>query len=130
MIPAALRRNALIVWGADGAAWLDRLPALIDTLTADWDLDIGEPFVLSYHWVAPAVRADGTAVVVKLGVPGRGHLVVEAAALREYDGQGAVRLLAFDEPAGRCSWNEPTPVRRPARSCPAMTRGRPMPPSR
>jgi streptomycin 6-kinase len=100
VIPAALRRNALIVWGADGAAWLDRLPALIDTLTADWDLDIGEPFVLSYHWVAPAVRADGTAVVVKLGVPGRGHLVVEAAALREYDGQGAVRLLAFDEARG------------------------------
>lgn len=100
MIPATLRRNVLTVWGADGANWLGRLPALIGTLAVDWKLHIGAPFALSYHWVAPATRADGTAAVLKLGVPHRGHLVVEAAALREYDGHGAVRLLGFDEDRG------------------------------
>lgn len=100
MIPVTLRRNVLTVWGRDGAAWLDRLPTLVDTLAANWELDIGEPYVLSYHWVAPATRADGTAAVLKLGVPRRGHLVVEAAALRTYDGAGAVRLLAFDAEQG------------------------------
>ena len=58
MIPARLRRNAVDVWGTAGAAWLDRLPELLDTIAADWDLDIEEPFVLSYHWVAATTRAD------------------------------------------------------------------------
>ncbi len=100
MIPARLRRNAVDVWGTAGAAWLDRLPELLDTIAADWNLDIAEPFVLSYHWVAATTRADGTAAVLKLGVPHQDHLAVEAAALREYDGAGAVRLLAFDEARG------------------------------
>lgn len=100
MIPATLRRNALTVWGTDGAAWLDRLPAVIGALARQWRLDLGEPYLLSYHWVVPATRADGTPAVLKLGVPGRGHLAVEAAALRAYDGAGAVRLLAFDETRG------------------------------
>jgi streptomycin 6-kinase len=65
-----------------------------------WDLDVGAPYALSYHWVAPATRADGAPAVLKLGVPGADHLAGQAATLRHFDGHGAVRLLAFDEARG------------------------------
>lgn len=97
-VPAVLERNVLGVWGADGASWLAGLPALRDDVARAWGLTLGEPYPLSYHWVAPATRADGTASVLKLGVPGADHLPVEAATLTCWGGAGAVRLLAY-EPA-------------------------------
>ena len=58
------------------------------------------PFAnLSYNYVAPAFRADGTAAVLKLGVPQEGFLT-EMEALRLYDGQGMVRLLEADNGLG------------------------------
>ncbi|GAA4454063.1 aminoglycoside phosphotransferase family protein [Phytohabitans houttuyneae] len=97
-LPAVLERNVVGVWGAEGAAWLAGLPALRDRVARTWGLTLGEPYPLSYHWVAPATRPDGTAAVLKLGVPGADHLPVEAATLECWDGAGAVRLLAY-EPA-------------------------------
>jgi streptomycin 6-kinase len=98
-IPPALRRNVVGNWGAAGVQWLSRLPALVEQVAREWDLGIAEPYALSMNWVAPATREDGTAVVVKLGVPD-GHLRHEAEALRAYDGYGAVRLLASSEDGG------------------------------
>jgi streptomycin 6-kinase len=112
-LPAVLERNVVGVWGAEGEAWLAGLPALRDRVARAWGLALGEPYPLSYHWVTPATRPDGTAAVLKLGVPGADHLPVEASTLECWGGAGAVRLLAY-EPA--------TPARRPARSCPAGTR--------
>jgi streptomycin 6-kinase len=58
------------------------------------------PFApLSYNYVAPAVRADGTEAVLKLGVPHR-ELVTEIEALRLYDGRGMARLLEADADRG------------------------------
>jgi streptomycin 6-kinase len=84
------------VHGADGRAWLDRLPILLAACARQWDLSIGPPFAnLSYHYAAPALRADGTAVVVKLCAP-TGEFTREAEALRIFDGLGAVQALAID----------------------------------
>jgi streptomycin 6-kinase len=94
----ALVRNVVGVWGADGERWLAGLPALRAEVARAWELRLGEPYQLSYHWVAPATRADGTPAVLKLGLPGADHLPVEAATLECWDGAGAVRLLAY-EPA-------------------------------
>ncbi|MGN9913074.1 aminoglycoside phosphotransferase family protein [Phytohabitans sp. LJ34] len=98
MSTTALTRNVLGVWGADGARWLAGLPATRAEVARAWDLRLGDPYPLSYHWVEAVTRADGTPAVLKLGVPGADHLPVEAATLECWAGAGAVRLLAY-EPA-------------------------------
>jgi streptomycin 6-kinase len=99
-IPPRLERNVVQTWGAAGERWLADLPTLVAAVASDWELDVGAPFALTYHWVAAATRADGTAAVLKVGLPEPGHLAVEAAALDAYRGRGAVRLLAHDARRG------------------------------
>ncbi|MCB9138332.1 MAG: aminoglycoside/hydroxyurea antibiotic resistance kinase [Caldilineaceae bacterium] len=82
-----------------GAAWLDALPALLDEYAAALGLTLEPPFPLSYNYVAPARRSDGTRVVLKLGVPNP-ELTTEILALTRYAGNGAVRLLASDAERG------------------------------
>jgi streptomycin 6-kinase len=98
-IPAELTRNVLENWAGEGRRWLAGLPGLVSGIAADWELSVGAPYSLSFHWVAPVTRADGSPAVLKLGVPS-GHLAVEAEALRAYGGHGAVRLLAEDAARG------------------------------
>jgi streptomycin 6-kinase len=83
-----------------GADWLQRLPGLIAEAARRWDLDPG-PAVpgLSYNYVAPARRGDGTECILKIGVPNR-ELTSEIAALRLYNGEGACRLYEADAEAG------------------------------
>jgi streptomycin 6-kinase len=99
-IPGALQRKARAAWGSDGERWLADLPRLIADLARDWDLDVGEPFGLSFNWVTAVTRADGTPAVLKLGPATAGHLRVEAAALDAFDGHGAVRVLDRDDERG------------------------------
>lgn len=98
-VPAALARNVVENWGDAGRDWLGRLPALIGDVTRDWRLTPGDPYLLSFSWVAPVTRADGTPAVLKLVVPGP-DLRREVDALRAYGGNGAVRLLADDPERG------------------------------
>lgn len=99
-VPSALRENVRAAWGDAGRRWLRRLPALLEDVSAGWELDVGEPYALSFNWVAPARRADGTPAVLKLGVPESDHLSYEAEALACFAGRGAVRLLDRDAPRG------------------------------
>jgi streptomycin 6-kinase len=102
-IPASLTRNVVETWGAAGRAWLAGLPDLLAGVFESWGLQPGvggAPFSLSFHWVMPVTRADGSAAVLKVGLPDDGHLAVEAAALHAYAGRGAVRLLAHDSARG------------------------------
>ncbi len=100
VVPARFARTIREVFGARGEAWLDRLPALLAACEGRWSLRAGPPFPnLTYAYVAPAVRGDGMAVVLKLGVPSR-ELTAEIAALRVFDGTGAVRLIDADPDAG------------------------------
>jgi streptomycin 6-kinase len=50
---------------------------------------------LTWNFVAPATRADGTRAVLKIGFP-HAEFLTEAAALQVFDGHGAVRLLESD----------------------------------
>ena len=95
-LPDELIRNVVGAWGDDGVRWLAELPAIVQQLAQVWDLTIGAPFELSYHYVAAVTCADGTPAVLKLGVPDGGSLASEAPALAAFDGQGAVRLLRAD----------------------------------
>src|SRR5689334_3369034 len=62
-------RNKVV---ADGnAAWLDELPSIVESLTRDWSLTIGVTMRGGHAaFVVEAALADGTAAVLKIGVPG------------------------------------------------------------
>lgn len=99
MLPTDFTQRMIDVYEDDGAKWLAQLPDLIARCERRWGLRAAPPFPLSYNYVAPATRANGTAVVLKLGVPGS-VIETEIAALRHYAGHGAVQLLAADDAWG------------------------------
>jgi len=81
-------------------AWLERLPAIIERCVEEWHLQLQPCFSpLSYNYAAPAIRADGSRAVLKIGYPNR-ELVSEAAALAAFDGRGIVRLFAWNAECG------------------------------
>ncbi len=82
--------------GAEGRAWLDRLPAILAACEERWELTIGAPVNnLSFNYVAPAVRADGTELIIKTGLSG--EFPSQPQALQHFDGHGMVQMLAYDE---------------------------------
>ncbi len=96
-VPEQFVRETIERHGDGGRAWLDRLPDILAACAAQWDLTLGPPFGnLSWHYVAPARRADGSDVVVKACSPTAGECLLETAALRFFDGHGAVRLIESD----------------------------------
>jgi streptomycin 6-kinase len=95
-VPEKLARTTIALRGAAGTEWLNRLPAVISRCEERWALKVGPPFPEpSYNWAAPALRADGTAAVLKLSFP-NAEIRAEAEALRIFDGRGAVQLLEVD----------------------------------
>ena len=78
-------------------AWLETLPSLIEELAAGWSLTLSEPFEPGGQtaWVAPATSAAHGDVVLKVAWR---HMESESEAdgLREWDGDGAVRLLEHE----------------------------------
>ena len=91
-VPAALEW-----WRGEpgGAAWLERLPRLVDECAELWSLRIGEPFEAHVSYVAPAELPDGRRAVLKVNLP-EPESEREPDALLHWDGDGAVRLLAHD----------------------------------
>jgi streptomycin 6-kinase len=81
--------------GDQGRAWLDALPATLDEFAQRWSLDLHAPFELSYNYVCPSIRTDGSEAVLKLGFPDR-ELLSEMHALQVYNGRGIVQLLKAD----------------------------------
>lgn len=98
-IPPAFAQTILEVYQDKGAEWLSQLPTLLNECTQRWSLTVGAPFSLSYNYVVPAQRADGRAVVLKVGYPNR-ELRNEITALRLYNGDGIVQLLDCDPENG------------------------------
>jgi streptomycin 6-kinase len=83
-----------------GRAWLASLPQLIAECSANWSLRVGEPFsYASSSLVLRATRDDGSAAALKIAWPHR-EVTHEAAALRFWDGHGAVLLLGDDPGRG------------------------------
>ncbi|MGH2541678.1 MAG: aminoglycoside phosphotransferase family protein, partial [Ardenticatenaceae bacterium] len=51
---------------AGGAAWLEQLPEILAECERRWSLTLLPHFEdLSYNYVAPAIRADGTEAILK-----------------------------------------------------------------
>jgi streptomycin 6-kinase len=82
---------------AQADAWLQRLPAIVTRCARRWQLTLLPPIEnLSYHYVIPAQRADGTSAVIKVCSP-TGEFAREAHAMQLFSGHGSARLLAVDE---------------------------------
>jgi streptomycin 6-kinase len=100
-VPEGLIRTTIEMRGAAGAGWLNRLPVLIAECEERWSLEVDSPFPeLSFNYVAPALRADGTSAVLKLSFPEDPGFEKEAEALRVFSGRGAARLLELDRDRG------------------------------
>lgn len=88
--------------GAQQAAWLEELPRLAARMLDRWELTperVAEPGGRTSMTVL--VRcADGERAALKLCAPGAPGAAVEAAALRRWNGRGAVRCLREDAEAG------------------------------
>jgi streptomycin 6-kinase len=80
--------------------WLNNLPSLIAQLGERWSLQVGPAFPsIRINYVAPARRADGTPAILKIS-RFVGENLNELAALRLWNGDGAVRLLDADPERG------------------------------
>jgi streptomycin 6-kinase len=97
-LPEAFIQFLRDVYGTEAAnAWFQRLPALLEECAKRWHLKLLPPFEnLSFHYVAPAERADGTQVVLKT-CSLTDEFAHGLAALRLFDGRGIARLLEYDE---------------------------------
>jgi streptomycin 6-kinase len=83
-------------WGEEGAAWLGALPALLAEYSRRWRLAPLPPFAgLTYNYVTPVTRSDGSPAVLKAGMPGE-EFRASIEFLRLCEGHGAVRLLEGD----------------------------------
>ncbi len=93
-------RSTVIATYENGSTWLLELPDRVRDIAGHWSLTLEPPFLnLSYNYVVPAARSDGSDAVLKLGPPNP-ELCCEMDSLRIYDGQGAARLLERDPDAG------------------------------
>jgi streptomycin 6-kinase len=86
--------------------WIAGLPAVVADLARRWALRVGDPFQPGGQcsWTAPATDAAGRELVLKVGFrfPG-GEERDEAAGLRVWNGQGAVRLHAAERSESACA---------------------------
>jgi streptomycin 6-kinase len=107
-LPREFLKNIHAEFGERGREWLSRLPKLVEEASDRWGLkDVQAVTNLSYNFVAfascpspppPVPRGEGS-VVLKIGVPNQ-ELTSEMNALKIFDGEGACRLLDFDEEKG------------------------------
>ena len=98
-VPAVVRNKARAAGAED---WIERLPALVSRLEADWSITVGHPYEGgSEAFVADATRADGTPAVLKVLVPETGKDPSnEATVLRIVGGDGCPVLYRFDPDQG------------------------------
>ena len=98
-VPAVVRNKARAAGAED---WLERLPALVSSLEADWSITVGHPYEGGTEaFVADATRADGTPAVLKVLVPGTGNNASnEATVLRLVGGDGCPVLYRYDPDDG------------------------------
>lgn len=80
-------------------AWLAALPSTIQALQRRWSLSLGAPYGHAYvscSWVAPAILADCTRAILKIGMP---HMEgkQEIEGLQFWDGRATVRILEWDQ---------------------------------
>ena len=98
ILPNEFISNVQNTYREDGHAFLEALPDSVAEASARWNLRNVQPApVLSYNFVAFAECGfPGRDVVLKMGVPNN-EFLSELEALRLFNGEGACKLLDYDE---------------------------------
>jgi streptomycin 6-kinase len=79
------------------SVWLEHVPDLVAECVEEWGLRLGEPYEAgAAGYTVRADLPDGAPAVLKVIYPHR-EAEHEGEALRVWDGDGAIRLLAYDE---------------------------------
>ncbi len=95
-LPSEFIHNIEGGFGEAGKQFLADLPTSVEEASQRWGLTNVQPVpTLSFNFAAFADRGDEQ-VVLKMGVPDR-ELRSEMAALRLFNGEGACRLIDYDE---------------------------------
>lgn len=110
IIPEILERRMINGHGKDAAiAWLERLPALLDTWCTRWELRVlSDMPPISFNLVLFAESAMVGEVVLKLNLPSS-EVHSEIEALAQARGEGMVRLIDADPPAALMMLERITP---------------------
>lgn len=96
-LPSSFQATIEGNWGARGVEWLRALPNLIAECAEEWNLTLQEhSFKLSYNYIVPVTRCDGTNAVLKIGL----EMLHEMKALEEFHGKHSVALLEKNEARG------------------------------
>jgi len=99
-VPYSFARTITELHGVAGLEWLGSLPTLVEEYARRWSLIVLPTFApLSYNYVVPVVRADGTDAVLKAGFPSS-ELCMEIDALCFYAGCGIAQLLETSQEQG------------------------------
>jgi len=95
-LPPEFISNIQNTFEENGYAFLDALPNLIEEASTRWGLtDVWPAPTLSYNFVAFA-KHEQENVVLKMGVP-NDEMRSEMAALQLFNGDGACKLIDYDE---------------------------------
>jgi streptomycin 6-kinase len=99
-IPEGLATSQVKYNGAAGRAFIEELPRRAAHFLERWELRIDGPSMYGVcALVLPVVRADSTPAALKMQLPDD-ESVGEPVALRWWDGDGAVRLLGYEQETG------------------------------
>lgn len=82
--------------GEAGDKWLKSIPQIIASCEKKWNIQVQQPFDLSWNYVAPVIRVDGSSAVLKVGFPEDKEFQSETDALEVYDGDAAAKLYEKD----------------------------------
>ena len=95
-IPRCLAATAVCWNRSVGRRWMECLPGLVTELAGEWALELGPPYPNGHCALVLRASRAGEALVLKVSCPDV-ETRPEPDALRLWDGDGAVRLLAADE---------------------------------
>jgi len=99
VVELSMPRNLLDAVEREGRhPWLATLPTIVEQVAEHWSLRVGDPFQPGGQtaWVAPVRGAQGADLVLKVAWR-HSEAEHETGGLREWDGDGAVRLVAVKD---------------------------------
>jgi streptomycin 6-kinase len=92
-----LNQTVIATWGSKGEAWLADLPAITSSLARRWRLNGITPVEqMNYNYVALAIQADKTPVVMKISCD-ESLILSEYNALKHFNGHASIKVLDIEK---------------------------------